>query len=34
MITEINESKTLTKYISCKRKCKCNGRKWWNNDKS
>ena len=38
MITEINESKRLTKYISCERKCKFDGRKcslnqWWNNDK-
>ena len=38
MITEINESKTLTKYISCKFKCKfdkrkCNSNQWWNNDK-
>ena len=38
MITGINESKTLTKHISCKCKCKFNGRKfnsdqWWNNDK-
>ena len=27
MITGINESKTLTKYISCKFKCRFNGRK-------
>ena len=27
MITEINESKTLTEYISCKYKCKFNRRK-------
>ena len=38
MITGINESKTLTKYISCECKCKFDGRKcnsdqWWNNDK-
>ena len=38
MITRINESKTLTKYISCKCKCKfdgrkCNSNQWWNNDK-
>ena len=38
MITEINESKTLTKHISCKCKCrfdgiKCNSDQWWNNDK-
>ena len=38
MITGINESKTLTTYISCeckyrfKRK-KCNLNQWWNNDK-
>ena len=38
MITGINESKTLTKYIS--RECKCrfyrkkyNSDQWWNNDK-
>ena len=38
MITGINESKTLTKHISCECKCKFDGRKcnsdqWWNNDK-
>ena len=38
MITGINESKTLTKHISCKCKCrfderKCNSGQWWNNDK-
>ena len=38
MITGINESKTLTKHISCqcKRKfdgTKCKSNKWWNNDK-
>ena len=38
MITGINESKILTKHISCKCKCKFDGRKcnsgqWWNNDK-
>ena len=38
MITGINESKTLTKHISCKFKCrfhgrKCNSNQWWNNDK-
>ena len=38
MITGINESKTLTKYISCECKCrfdrrKCNSDQWWNNDK-
>ena len=27
MITEINESKILTKHISCEFKCKCYGRK-------
>ena len=37
MITEINESKTLTKHISCECKCKFDGRKCnsdqkWNND--
>ena len=37
MITGINESKTLTRYISCKCKCKFDGRKrnpnqWWNNN--
>ena len=37
-ITGINESKTLTKHISCECKCKFDGRKcnssqWWNNDK-
>ena len=26
MITEINESKTLTKYLSCKCKCKFDGK--------
>ena len=36
-ITGINESKTLTKHISCKCKCKFDGRncnldQWWNND--
>ena len=39
MITGKNESKTLTKHISCKCKCKFNGRKFnsnqfWYNDKS
>ena len=39
MITEINVSKALTKYISCECKCKFDGRKcnsdqWWNNSKS
>ena len=37
-ITGINESKPLTKHISCKCKCKLDGRKcnpvqWWNNSK-
>ena len=38
LITEINDSKTSTKHISCKYKCKfdgrkCNSNQWWNNDK-
>ena len=38
MIKEIHESKTLTKHISCKCKCKfdeskCNLYQWWNNNK-
>ena len=38
MITGIYESKTLTKHISCKCKCRFDGRKcnsdyWWNKDK-
>ena len=38
MITGINESKTLTKHVSCECKCKLNGTKcnssqWRNNDK-
>ena len=38
MITRINESKILKKYISCEFKCKFDGRKCnsnqkWNNDK-
>ena len=38
IITRINESKTLTKHISCECKCKFDGRKcnsdqWCNNDK-
>ena len=38
MITEINESKTLAKHISCESKCtfdgrKCNSNQWWNNNK-
>ena len=37
-ITGINESKTLTKHISCECNCKfdrtkCNSNQWWNNDK-
>ena len=36
MITGINESKTLTKYVSCECKCKfdeakCKSNQWWNN---
>ena len=38
MITGTDESKTLTKHVSCECKCKLNGTKgnsnqWWNNDK-
>ena len=38
MITEINESKTLTKHISWENKCrfdgtKCNSNQKWNSDK-
>ena len=38
MITGINESNILTKDISCKCKCRFDGKKcksdqWWNNDK-
>ena len=38
MITGINESKALTKHISCESKCKFDGPKFksdqlWNNDK-
>ena len=38
MITGINESKTLTKHLSCRCKCrfdgrKCNSEQWWNNNK-
>ena len=36
MITEINESKTLIKHISCKYNLdgrKCNTDQWWNNNK-
>ena len=38
MITGLNESKTLTKHISCECKCKldeakCKSNQWWNNNK-
>ena len=38
IITGINESKTLTEHMSCKCKCKfdgrnCNSDRWWNIDK-
>ena len=38
MITGINESKTITKQVSCEYKCKFDRKKyelnqWWNNDK-
>ena len=38
MIAAIKQSKTLTKHISCKCKCrfdgrKCNSEQWWNNNK-
>ena len=33
MITEINESKTLTRYILCKCKCKFDDTKWNSNQK-
>ena len=33
MITGINESKTLTKHVSCKCKCKFDGRKCNSNQK-
>ena len=33
MITGINESKTLTKHVSCECKCKCDGRKCNSNPK-
>ena len=38
LITEINESKTLTKHVSCDCKCKldggkCNSNQKWNNNK-
>ena len=37
MITGINQSKILTKDISCECKCRideknCNSDQWWNND--
>ena len=37
-IVNVNESKLLTKHISCECKCKldgtkCNSNQWWNNDK-
>ena len=37
IITGTNESKTLTKHISCECECKfygrtCNSDQWWNND--
>ena len=37
-VTGINESRTLTKHISCESKCKfeqkkCSSAQWWNNDK-
>ena len=37
-IANVNESKLLTKHISCECKCKldgikCNSNQWWNNDK-
>ena len=39
IVTEINQSKTSTKHISCNYECKFDGRKCklnqkWNNDKS
>ena len=39
MITEINESKTFTKHMSCECKCKFDGRnrnsyEWWNNNRT
>ena len=34
MITGINESKTLTKHISCECRCKFDEKRWWNNDRS
>ena len=38
MITGINESKTLTRHISCEceskfNEIKCNSNQWWSNDK-
>ena len=38
MITGINESKTITKHVSCECKCKIDGRncgsdQWWYNGK-
>ena len=38
MITGVNESKTLTRHISCECKSefngtKCNSNQWWSNDK-
>ena len=38
-LSELNESKTFIKHISCKFKCKLDGRKWnssqrWNSNKS
>ena len=33
MITRTNESKILTKHISCQCKCKCNSDQWCNKDK-
>ena len=33
MIKGINETKRLTKRISCECKCRFDGRKLWNNDK-
>ena len=37
IIKGFNESRTLIKHISCKWRCKCDGKKWnsqqeWNND--
>ena len=38
LISRLNESKTLTKHISCACKCifdvgKCNSDQWWDNHK-